>query len=86
MRKSTVPNLAPSYRTRSTYQLAEPSWFNLPPPTWNLDDDTLTPPAPQATRQRRKKASTKKKSNKPPLEHKYTHTAFCQDLNCTYHR
>jgi hypothetical protein len=36
VRKSTTPNLAPSYQTRSTYQLAEPSWFDLPPPTWNI--------------------------------------------------
>ena len=85
-RKSTTPNLAPSYTTCSTYQLAEPSWFDLPPPTWNLDDDTLAPPAPQTTRRGRKKASTKKRSSKQPLEHKYTHTAFCQDLNCAYHR
>jgi hypothetical protein len=84
VKRDTIPNLAPSYQTRSTYQLAEPSWFDLPPPTWNLDDDTLTPLTPQVTRQRRKKAN-KRKPNKQPLEHKYTHATFCQDLSCVYH-
>jgi hypothetical protein len=80
--RKPFPILASTYCTHSFYQLAEAP-CQLPPPIWNLDDDTLTPPTPSSTNHQH--CWNKRKPKAKPLEHKYTHTAFCQDPYCTYH-
>src|SRR5712671_6501454 len=43
-----------SYHTRSYYPLKSPAlYWNLPPPTWNLDDKALKPPIPHQKKQKR---------------------------------
>src|SRR6266851_1927628 len=81
--ETTSPILASSsYCTRNYYNIDSPALFwNLPPPTWNLDDDTLEPPP---LWQKPKCQKNKKKAQ--PLKHKYTHTTFCWDPLCTFHR
>ncbi len=82
---STVsPNLASlSYRTHSFYNLDSPAlYWNLPPPTWNLNDDALEPPAPSPKKKKRRKG----KQWSQPVEHHYTHTTFCRDPLCVYHQ
>jgi hypothetical protein len=41
------PNLASIHRTHPSYLLNNsPPWYQLPPPTWNLDVDTTMLPTP----------------------------------------
>ncbi len=64
-----------SYCTCSYYNLNSPAlYWNLPPPMWNLDDNSLEPPTP------RKKSKHQKPKKKPqPLKHHQTHATFCHD-------
>src|SRR5216683_4920198 len=71
-----------SYQTHSHYTLDTLALFwNLPLPIWNMNNDSLKPPTPQKKLKRQK---AKKKAQ--PLEHSQTHTTFCQDPLCIYHR
>jgi hypothetical protein len=82
-RKRPSPKLAPTYRTHASYLLNDsPSWYQLPPPTWNLDTDDATLPAPSPPNQKPRQCSKRKTK---PLKHKYTHKAFYNRPNCTYH-
>ena len=69
-----------TYQTRSHYSLDSPvPFWNLPPPTWNLD--TPVPPVPK-----KKKAKHRKPKPRPPVEHRHTHATFCRDPLCMFHR
>jgi hypothetical protein len=82
--RKSFPKLAPTYRTHAHYLLNDsPPWYQLPPPTWNLDTDDTALPAPSSSNQKPRQRSKRKAK---PLEHKYTHEAFCNLPNCTYHR
>src|SRR5216683_6356543 len=62
-----------TYQTRSYYSLDSPvPFWNLPPPTWNLDAPAQPPPAKKKRRKSRKKAPA-------PVEHRHTYAAFCRD-------
>jgi hypothetical protein len=82
--KSPSSNLATStYRTKSYYPLDSPTlYWNLPPPTWDLDN-VLTGESPSTPKKKRKR---RRRQPAQPLEHKYTHAAFCHDPLCVYHR
>src|SRR5216683_7569139 len=79
-RRNASPNLAsPStYQTRSHYSLNSPvPFWNLLPPTWNLDMPTQPTPT--------KKAKCRRTRPRPPVEHRHTHAAFCRDPLCIFH-
>jgi hypothetical protein len=77
------PKLAPTYQTHAHYLLNNsPPWYQLPPPTWNLDADDAPLPTPSPAKQRPHRC---RKCKTEPLEHKYTHEAFCNLPNCSYH-
>jgi hypothetical protein len=77
------PKLAPTYQTHAHYLLNDsPPWYQLPPPTWNLNADDTSLPTPSPPK-RKPRQCRKRKSE--PLEHKYTHAAFCDCPNCPYH-
>src|SRR6266851_7293819 len=77
------PILATStYQTRSHYTLDSPAlYWNLSPPTWNLDNDSnaLEPPVPQ------KNQKYHRHRKQPPLQHSQTQAAFCHDPLCAFH-
>jgi hypothetical protein len=72
----------PTYRTKSYYTLDSPAlYWNLPPPTWKLDEEPIDPVPPKP----KKKRTRKHRQPPQPLEHKHTHAAFCRDPLCAYH-
>src|SRR6266851_1943307 len=82
--KTPSPILASSsYCTHSYYPLESLAlYWNLPLPTWNLGDDTLDLPTPH----QKKPKQQRNKRKGQPLKHQYTHTTFCRDPLCIYHR
>src|SRR5216683_7027642 len=82
-RRKASPILASptTYQTRSHYTLdpTVPFW-NLPPPTWDLDTP-VQPTLPKKTKCRRAKKRTA-----APVEHRHTHATFCRDPLCVFHR
>src|SRR5216683_505843 len=82
--QTTSPILAsPStYQTRSYYSLDSPvPFWNLPPPTWDLDAPVQPLPKPKKKPRRRKP-----KKVATTVEHRHTHAAFCRDPLCVFHR
>jgi hypothetical protein len=73
LRELTTANLASStYYTCFYYDInISPSYWQLPPPTWKLNepDDTPLPVL--------KKWKCQKKKKSQPIKHKYLHAAFC---------
>src|SRR5216683_3316385 len=70
--QNTSPILASTstYQTRSHYSLDSPvPFWNLPPPTWNLDMPDQPPPKKKAKHRRKSKKTT------TDVEHRHTHAA-----------